>query len=49
MSIGRDIDDAHCSWMGRFCGLKEKWEEVVGEKPMADIVRLIYLQLELYV
>jgi len=35
--------------MGRPCGLKEEWEEVVGEKPMAEVVGLIYSQLGLYV
>lgn len=41
MTIGRDIDDAYCSWMGRSCGLKEERKEVMGEKPMAEVVGLI--------
>ena len=42
MAIRRDIHDAHCSWKGRPCGRKEEWKEMVGEKPMADVVGLIF-------
>jgi len=42
MAIRRHIDNAYGSWMGRSCGLKEEREEVMSEKPVAEVVGLMY-------